>query len=40
MNYFRSTNAMDVIIKADTNSSFVFTYKVIGGVFDFRYFLG
>ena len=40
MNYLRSSNAMDIIITNDTDSSYMFTYKVIGGVFNFRFFLG
>jgi alpha-glucosidase (family GH31 glycosyl hydrolase) len=39
INYFRSSNAMDVV-KSTRNSKHYLTYKVIGGVFDFRFFLG
>lgn len=39
VNYFRSSNAMDVIKSRDSNTQYV-TYKVIGGVLDFRFFLG
>ena len=39
VNYFRSSNAMDVI-KEVKDEKFYLAYKVIGGVFDFRFFLG
>lgn len=37
---FRNSNAMDVMISNHTNSTYTFTYKVIGGVLDFRVFVG
>jgi alpha-glucosidase len=40
INYLRSSNAMDVIVKNYSTSQYTFTYKVIGGIFDFRFFLG
>ena len=39
INYLRSSNAMD-IIKSTNGSEHYLTYKVIGGVFDFRFFIG
>ena len=39
INYFRTSNALDVV-KSTRNSKHYLTYKVIGGVFDFRFFLG
>lgn len=39
INYFRSSNAMDVI-KSRSNGKVYITYKVIGGVLDFRFVLG
>jgi alpha-glucosidase (family GH31 glycosyl hydrolase) len=39
INYFRSSNAMDVIKSTKDNKHYI-TYKVIGGVLDFRFFLG
>jgi alpha-glucosidase (family GH31 glycosyl hydrolase) len=38
--YLRSSNAMDVVVSNISDSQFLFTYKVIGGVIDFRFFLG
>lgn len=40
INYFRSSNALDVIVQNKSTTQFTFTYKVIGGVLDFRFFLG
>jgi len=39
INYLRSSNAMDVIKSTENNKHYI-TYKVIGGIFDFRFFLG
>lgn len=39
INYFRSSNAMDVVSEVKNNKNYL-TYKVIGGIFDFRFFLG
>lgn len=39
ISYLRNSNAMDVIKSRDSNRIYI-TYKVIGGVFDFRFFLG
>lgn len=39
INYLRSSNAMDVIKSTAGGKHFV-TYKVIGGILDFRFFLG
>lgn len=39
INYLRSSNAMDVI-KSNKDNKHYLTFKVIGGVFDFRFFLG
>ena len=39
INYFRSSNAMD-IIKSTNSNKHAITYKVIGGVLDFRFFIG
>ena len=39
INYLRSSNAMDVIKSTSSDKHYV-TYKVIGGVLDFRFFLG
>jgi hypothetical protein len=39
INYLRSSNAMDVIKEEYLGRHFI-TFKVIGGVFDFRFFLG
>jgi len=39
INYLRSSNAMDVIKSTVGGKHFV-TYKVIGGILDFRFFLG
>lgn len=38
INYLRSSNAMDVIKETKNNRHFL-TFKVIGGIFDFRFFL-
>jgi alpha-glucosidase len=40
MNYLRSSNAMDIVVKNYSVAQYTFTYKVIGGVLDFRFFLG
>lgn len=44
MNYFRSSNAMDAIKSSyqnyDNSIAHSLQYKVIGGVFDFRFFIG
>lgn len=40
INYFRNSNAMDVIISDDYYYGYTFTYKTIGGIIDFRVFLG
>lgn len=43
MSYFRSSNALDVIIKektVGTQKRYLVTYKVIGGIIDFRFFIG
>lgn len=39
INYLRSSNAMDVIKSTKDNKHYI-TYKVIGGVLDFRFFIG
>lgn len=39
VSYFRSSNAMDIVVKQTPNSTFSLTYKIIGGVIDFRFFL-
>ena len=39
VNYLRNSNAMDVI-KSTSNSKHYITFKVIGGVLDFRFILG
>lgn len=39
ISYLRNSNAMDVIKSRDTSKTSI-TYKVIGGVLDFRFFLG
>lgn len=39
INYLRSSNAMDVIKSKDGSRHYI-TYKIIGGIFDFRFFLG
>jgi len=39
INYFRSSNAMDVI-KSTKNNKHYLTFKVIGGIVDLRFFLG
>lgn len=39
INYFRSSSAMD-LLKSTKDSNSYFTYKVIGGIFDFRFMLG
>lgn len=36
----RNSNAMDVVLSNHTNSTFLFTYKLIEGVIDFRLFDG
>lgn len=38
INYFRSSNALDVIKETKDKRHFL-TYKVIGGIIDFRFFL-
>lgn len=38
--YFRSSNALDAIIEKDANKNYTLTYKTIGGIIDFRFFLG
>lgn len=38
INYFRNSNAMDVIIDSE-DDGYRFTYKTIGGMIDFRFFL-
>jgi len=40
LNYLRNNNAMDVIVQNYSANQYTFTYKVIGGVLDFRFFLG
>lgn len=40
LNLFRNSNAMDIIIKNHTNTTYCFTYKAIGGIIDFRLFVG
>ena len=40
MNYFRSSNALDVIVEEDSSDNYVLTYKTIGGIIDFRFFMG
>ena len=39
INYFRSSNALDYLIETEGNKQFI-TIKVIGGILDFRFFLG
>ena len=39
INYLRSSNAMD-IVKEEKNEKHYLTYKVIGGILDFRFILG
>ena len=39
INYLRSSNAMDMIKSTNGGKNYI-TYKVIGGIFDFRFFLG
>jgi alpha-glucosidase (family GH31 glycosyl hydrolase) len=39
INYFRNSNAMDYI-KTTVDDKHYITFKVIGGVIDFRFFLG
>jgi alpha-glucosidase (family GH31 glycosyl hydrolase) len=39
INYLRNSNAMD-LIKSTSNNKHYITYKIIGGVLDFRFFLG
>ena len=40
MNYFRSSNALDVIVEDGKEDNYKLTYKTIGGIIDFRFFLG
>lgn len=44
MTYFRSSNALDVIVEKssieDGKDSYKLTYKVIGGIIDLRFFIG
>lgn len=40
LNYFRNNNAMDIIVAAYSVNQYTVTYKTIGGVLDFRIFLG
>lgn len=40
MTHIRNSNAMDVIVSNDSISSFKLTYKIIGGMLDFRFILG
>ena len=39
VNYFRNSNAMD-IIKSTKNGIHFLTFKTIGGILDFRFFVG
>jgi alpha-glucosidase len=39
INYLRNSNAMDYIISIVDGKHYI-TFKVIGGIFDFRFFLG
>ena len=39
VSYLRNSNAMDVVVEEKDNKTHL-TYKVIGGVLDFRFFLG
>ena len=39
INYLRNSNAMDYIISSSDTKHYI-TFKVIGGIFDFRFFLG
>jgi len=38
LNYFRSSNALDVVVKETSINQYSLTYKTIGGVIDFRFF--
>ena len=40
MSYFRSSNALDLIVDNYQPNSYKLTYKTIGGIIDFRFFLG
>ena len=40
MSYFRSSNALDVIAEDGDSENYKLTYKTIGGIIDFRFFLG
>ena len=40
MSYFRSSNALDVIAQNTEPNRYKLTYKTIGGIIDFRFFLG
>ena len=40
INYFRNSNAMDVIVSNGSNDNYIFTYKTIGGMIDFRFVMG
>lgn len=39
MSYFRSSNALDVITEDGFQDNYKLTYKTIGGIIDFRFFL-
>lgn len=38
--HLRNSNAMDVIVANEGSTGFKLTYKIIGGIFDFRFILG
>jgi alpha-glucosidase (family GH31 glycosyl hydrolase) len=40
INYFRNSNAMDIIVNESSGDTYTFTYKTIGGMIDFRFILG
>ena len=40
INYLRNSNAMDVMVANSSSDKYLLTYKIIGGVFDFRLFVG
>lgn len=40
INYFRNSNAMDIIVNSSSSDAYSFTYKTIGGMIDFRFILG
>ena len=40
LGYFRTSDAMDVEVESFSDNSFLKIYRTIGGIIDFRFFVG